>query len=173
MIFKGGRVQLPAKLLALATVMEGSALRGRNADDLALRDGRFPTGGRRIKETVTSVLRRAGLTELSCDGRFDPGGLGKVRSGDARETPRGMLGSGRFPAKVAVDRDLGLIRVRTLTGADARGAHRQPQIGREPTHRRHYLGHEPGTVRGDSHDVKSTGVVDIRDPTDGAHAAAV
>lgn len=123
---------LKAKLLEMAVGQDESPLHGRNADDLELNDGRIIAGGEDTGETVTGVLRRAGLTELACDGRFDPGGVGQVRSGDpvrdAREGPRGMHSFGAIFAKIAVDPDLGLIRVRQLTGVYACGRILNPKL---------------------------------------------
>ena len=123
---------LKAKLLEMAVGQDKSPLHGRNADDLELNDGRIIAAGEETGETVTTVLRRAGLTQMSCDGRFDPGGVGQVRSGDperdAREGPRGMHSFGAIFAKVAVDPDLGLIRVRQLTGVYACGRILNPKL---------------------------------------------
>jgi xanthine dehydrogenase YagR molybdenum-binding subunit len=125
-------VDLRARLIEMATTQDGNALRGRNAMDIAIVDGRFLVGDDPTDETVTSVLRGAGLTELSCDGRFDPGGAGDVRSGDPefdrKEGPRAMHSFGAIFAKVAVDPDLGLIRVRQLTGVYACGKIINPKL---------------------------------------------
>ena len=123
---------LKARLLQMAISQDESTLHGRNAADLELQDCRIVAGGGDTGETVTTLLRRAGLTELSCDGHFDPGGVGQVRSGDpdydAREGPRGMHSFGAIFAKVAVDPDLGLIRVRQLTGVYACGRILNPKL---------------------------------------------
>jgi xanthine dehydrogenase YagR molybdenum-binding subunit len=124
--------KLKAKLIEMVTSQDGSPMRGHNAADLVLFDGRFVAGEEATEETITSVLRRAGLTELSCDGHFDPGGAGKVRSGDPerdrQEGPRSMHSFGAIFAKVAVDPDLGLIRVRKLTGVYACGKIINPKL---------------------------------------------
>jgi len=123
---------LRGRVLALATGTEGSPLYGHNENDLALDDGRILAGGNPTGQTVSGVLRRAGLTELSSDGRFDPGGMGQVRSGDPvrdrREAPRGMHSFGAIFAEVAVDPELGLIRVRRLTGVYACGRILNPKL---------------------------------------------
>jgi xanthine dehydrogenase YagR molybdenum-binding subunit len=123
---------LRTKLLEMAAHQEGSPLHGSDAGDLTLDNGRILACGGDAGETVTTVLRRAGLTELSCDGRFDPGGPGQVRSGDPerdeREAPRGMHSFGAIFAEVAVDPDLGLIRVRKLTGVYACGRILNPKL---------------------------------------------
>ncbi|KQS66483.1 hypothetical protein ASG32_30835 [Methylobacterium sp. Leaf361] len=123
---------LKTRLLEMAIGQDESPLHGRNAGDLELNDGRIVAGGKETSETVTTVLRRAGLTRMSCDGRFDPGGVGQVRSGDperdAREGPRGMHSFGAIFAKVAVDPELGLIRVRQLTGVYACGRILNPKL---------------------------------------------
>ena len=125
-------VDLRTWLIEMATTQDGSVVRGRNAMDLAIVDGRFFAGNNPTGETITSILRRAGLTELSCDGRFDPGGLGKVRSGDPefdrKQGPRAMHSFGAIFAKVAVDPDLGLIQVRQLTGVYACGKIINPKL---------------------------------------------
>jgi xanthine dehydrogenase YagR molybdenum-binding subunit len=116
---------LVAKLIEMAVSQNDSPLRGRNPADLVLVDGRFVAGQETTEETITSVLRRAGLTELSSQGHFDPGGMGQVRSRDPerdrQERPRSMHSFGAIFAKVAADPDLGLIRVRQLTGVYACG----------------------------------------------------
>jgi xanthine dehydrogenase YagR molybdenum-binding subunit len=116
---------LVAKLIEMAVSQNDGPLRGRNAADLMLVDGSFVAGEEKINETITSVLCRAGLKELSSEGHFDPGGIGQVRSGDPErdrlEGPRSMHSFGAIFAKVAVDPDLGLVRVRQLTGVYACG----------------------------------------------------
>jgi xanthine dehydrogenase YagR molybdenum-binding subunit len=123
---------LRAKLIDMAAKHEDSPLRGRNAEELRIVEGHFVIGKDRTKETIATVLRRAGLTELSSDGHFDPGGLGQVRSGDperdSREGPRGMHSFGAIFARVAVDPDLGLIRMRQLTGVYACGKILNPKL---------------------------------------------
>jgi len=123
---------LRAKLFELATNQEGSRLHCSDAGDLTLDKGRILACGGDAGETVATVLRRAGLTELSCDGRFDPGSPGQVRSGDPerdkREGPRGMHSFGAIFTEVAVDPDLGLIRVRKLTGVYACGRILNPKL---------------------------------------------
>jgi xanthine dehydrogenase YagR molybdenum-binding subunit len=116
---------LVSKLIEIAVSQNDSPLRGRNAADLVLVDGSFIAGEEKINETIASILLRAGLTELSSEGHFDPGGIGQVRSGDPErdqwEGPRAMHSFGAIFAKVAVDPDLGLVRVRQLTGVYACG----------------------------------------------------
>jgi xanthine dehydrogenase YagR molybdenum-binding subunit len=117
--------KLVAKLIEMAVGQDDSPLRGRNTADLVLVDGSFTAGEEDANETIASVLRRAGLTELWSEGHFDPGGIGQVRSGDPerdrQEGPRSMHSFGAIFAKVAVDPDLGLVRVRQLTGVYACG----------------------------------------------------
>jgi xanthine dehydrogenase YagR molybdenum-binding subunit len=121
-----------ATLIEMAVGQNDSSLRGRNAADVVLVDGSFIAGEERSNETITSVLHRAGLTELRSEGHFDPGGIGVVRSGDPerdrREGPRSMHSFGAIFAKVAVDPDLGLVRVRQLTGVYACGKIINPQL---------------------------------------------
>lgn len=128
---RAGR-DLKVKLLEMAVTQEGSRLHGRDAGALTLNDGLVLANGDETGETIATVLRRAGLTELSCDGRFDPGGVGQVRSGDPaldeREGPRGMHSFGAIFAEVAVDPDLAIIRVRRLTGVYACGRILNPKL---------------------------------------------
>jgi xanthine dehydrogenase YagR molybdenum-binding subunit len=70
--------KLVTKLIEMAVGQNDSPLRGRNAADLVLVDGSFVAGEEKINETITSVLCRAGLKELSSEGHFDPGGIGQV-----------------------------------------------------------------------------------------------
>ncbi|SEO93706.1 xanthine dehydrogenase YagR molybdenum-binding subunit [Methylobacterium sp. ap11] len=122
---------LTARLLGMAAGQEDGPFRGRGTDDLRLEDNRIVARDG-ASETVAAVLRRAGLTELSCEGRFDPGGPGQVRTGeperDARAGPRGMHSFGAIFARVAVDPDLGMIRVRQLTGVYACGRILNPKL---------------------------------------------
>jgi xanthine dehydrogenase YagR molybdenum-binding subunit len=123
---------LRGRLTGMVTTQNNSTLRGRNVADLRIVEGRFVTDDGPTGETIATVLRRAGLTELSCDGHFDPGKPGQVRSGDperdTREAPRGMHSFGAIFARVAVDPELGLIRVRQLTGVYACGKILNPKL---------------------------------------------
>ena len=123
---------LKTKLMRMAAEQEDSSLHGCDPNTLTMIDGRILASEMATDETVTTVLRRAGLTELSSDGNFDPGGVGQVRSGDPerdrREGPRGMHSFGAIFARVAVDPDLGLIRVRQLTGVYACGRILNPKL---------------------------------------------
>jgi xanthine dehydrogenase YagR molybdenum-binding subunit len=116
---------LVAKLIEIAVRQNDSPLGGRKAADLVLVDGSFIAGEEKINATIASVLLRASLTELSSEGHFDPGGIGQVRSvdpeRDRQEGPRSMHSFGAIFAKLAVDPDLGLVRVRQLTGVYACG----------------------------------------------------
>ena len=58
-----------------------------------------------------------------------------------------MHSFGAIFAKVAVDPDLGLVRVRQLTGVYACGKIINPKLAESQAHRWDHLGHEQSAVR--------------------------
>ena len=64
----------------------------------------------------------------------------------ARHAARALTFGAQF-AEVAVDADLGLVRVRRLVGAFAPGRVLNPKTGAEPVHGRDALGNQPGAAR--------------------------
>jgi xanthine dehydrogenase YagR molybdenum-binding subunit len=122
------------RLIELATKDPSSPLHDIPLQQIELQNGELVAVGSERRETVHTVLRRAGFTEISADGSFDPGGVGVVRTGDSdrdgREGPRGMHSWGAIFATIAVDPDFGLVRVRRLTGVYACGKILNPKLAR-------------------------------------------
>ena len=83
------------------------------------------------------------------------------RSGSWRppplDTPHGLLTFGAQFAEVAVDPELGLVRVRRLVGAFAPGPRAQPAARPQPADGRHAVGAEPGAARGQRTWTRATG----------------
>jgi xanthine dehydrogenase YagR molybdenum-binding subunit len=101
------------QLVARAVADERSPLHGADPRAVVVRDGRMtlldkPDGG----ETYSELLRRNFLEEADALGSWNPTGAG---TGYATTT------FGAQFAEVAVDADLGLVRVRRLVGAFAPG----------------------------------------------------
>jgi xanthine dehydrogenase YagR molybdenum-binding subunit len=79
------------------------------------------TGTPAAGETYADLLRRHGMVDAEAIGAWDPPPL---------DTPHGLLTFGAQFARVAVDADLGLIRVRQLTGVFAPGRVLNPRTAR-------------------------------------------
>jgi xanthine dehydrogenase YagR molybdenum-binding subunit len=150
--------RLRSRLVHMAVSDRESPLHGLPADQVIADCGCLVSVPGTAREPIHDILRRAGFTELSAEGHFDPGGveLGHpgnlgghetcedagswrhtgntrlVRTGDpkrdAREGRRGMHSWGSVFATVAVDPDFGLIRVRRLTGVYACGRILNPKL---------------------------------------------
>ena len=71
-------------------------------------------------ETYTALMGRNRMTDAEAIGSWDP----------PLDTPYGLLTFGAQFAKVAVDADLGIIRVRHLAGAFAPGRILNPRTAR-------------------------------------------
>jgi xanthine dehydrogenase YagR molybdenum-binding subunit len=126
--------KVKARLISVATQDPASPLHGLSPQQLLFDDGHLVAVEGNRGEAIATILRRAGFSELSADGRFDPGRLGEVRTGDPerdkREGHRSMHSWGAIFAAVAVDPDLGLVRVRRLTGVYACGRILNPKLAR-------------------------------------------
>jgi xanthine dehydrogenase YagR molybdenum-binding subunit len=125
---------LKAKIFAIATTDQASRLYRYAASDLRLEEGWIVAADSGQKERLSDILRRAGLTEISAEGSFEPGKLGEVYTGNGQrgvsEGRRGMHSFGAIFATVAVDPDLGLVRVRRLTGVYACGRILNPLLAK-------------------------------------------
>ena len=82
------------------------------------------------------------MTDAEAIGSWDPPPL---------DTPHGLLTFGAQFAEVAVDADLGLVRVRQHGRRVRPRPGAQPQDGPQPADGRHALGDEPGPARGQPH----------------------
>jgi xanthine dehydrogenase YagR molybdenum-binding subunit len=110
------------QLIAMATADEKSPLHGADPDAVLVQNGRMtlrdlPEAG----ETYSDLLRRHFLSDVEAVGGWDPPPL---------DTPHGLLTFGAQFAEVAVDADLGVIRVRRMVGAFAPGRVLNPKLAR-------------------------------------------
>lgn len=125
---------LSMRICELAVADESSPFHNHDPKTLRLEDGAVKGTTAEQYAKVSQVLQKAGLAEVSADGSFEPGKLGEVRSGDPErdkeEGQRGMHSFGAIFATVAVDADLGLIRVRHLTGVYACGRILNPLLAK-------------------------------------------
>jgi xanthine dehydrogenase YagR molybdenum-binding subunit len=78
-------------------------------------------GDASVGETYSSLMQRHFMNDAEAIGSWDPPPL---------DTPYGLLTFGAQFARVAVDADLGIIRVRHLTGAFAPGRVLNPRTAR-------------------------------------------
>jgi len=102
------------QLVSLAVADDGSPLHAADPGTLVVRDGRIAL--RRdpdIGETYQELLRRNFLTDADALGSWNPPSPASM--------PYGLMTFGAQFAEVAVDADLGIVRVRRLTGVFAPG----------------------------------------------------
>jgi xanthine dehydrogenase YagR molybdenum-binding subunit len=104
---------LRERLVAMAVADAGSPLHGADPAAITVQDGRMalreqPDTG----ETYGEVLERNRAMMIEADGSWQPPPL---------DVPRGLLTFGAQFAEVAVDPELGLVRVRRMVGAFAPG----------------------------------------------------
>jgi xanthine dehydrogenase YagR molybdenum-binding subunit len=110
------------ELVALATADARSPLYGRTASMIRVHDGRMAVpDSPDIGEAYADLLRRNGRLEVEAPGSWTPPPL---------DTPYGLLTFGAQFAEVAVDADLGLIRVRRMLGVFAPGRVLNPKLAR-------------------------------------------
>jgi xanthine dehydrogenase YagR molybdenum-binding subunit len=118
----GAATQLRDQLVAMAVGDERSPLHGADAAAVDVRDGRMtvfdePASG----ETYGELLQRNRMTYAEALGSWTPPPL---------DTPHGLLTFGAQFAEVAVDPDLGLVRVRRMLGVFAPGRVINPKLAR-------------------------------------------
>jgi xanthine dehydrogenase YagR molybdenum-binding subunit len=111
---------LRERLIALAVGDEDSALHGADPAAISVQDGRMalrddPQTG----ETYAELLARNRMTAVEDTGSWRPPPL---------DVPLGLLTFGAQFAEVAVDADLGLVRVRRMVGAFAPGRVINPKL---------------------------------------------
>ncbi|WP_156722335.1 xanthine dehydrogenase family protein molybdopterin-binding subunit [Streptomyces apocyni] len=105
--------ELRAQLVARAVADEGSPLHGADPDHVVVRDGRMMRGDAPdTGESYAELLRRNFLPDSEATGSWGP---------PPHDVPYAALTFGAQFAEVAVDPELGLVRVRRLAGAFAPG----------------------------------------------------
>ncbi|HST63994.1 MAG TPA: xanthine dehydrogenase family protein molybdopterin-binding subunit [Mycobacteriales bacterium] len=110
------------QLVALATGDAGSPLHGVDPAAVTVTDGRLTAPGRPgAVDTYRELLARNHLSDAEATGGWRPPPL---------DTPHGLLTFGAQFAEVAVDPELGLVRVRRLHGAFAPGRVLNPLLAR-------------------------------------------
>ncbi|QRP49402.1 xanthine dehydrogenase family protein molybdopterin-binding subunit [Amycolatopsis sp. FDAARGOS 1241] len=113
---------LRRQLIELAVADEASPLHGADPADVEAVAGRMQLRGDTAKgEHYGDLMQRHRLSEVEALGSWTPPPL---------DTPHGLLTFGAQFAEVAVDPDLGLVRVRRLLGAFAPGRVLNPKLAR-------------------------------------------
>ena len=114
------------QLIALAVGDEQSPLHGADPARVIVTGGRMTradghAGRNGADETFGDLMQRHFMNDAEATGSWDPPPL---------DTPHGLLTFGAQFARVAVDADLGLVRVRHLAGAFAPGRVLNPRTAR-------------------------------------------
>ncbi|HKR72456.1 MAG TPA: xanthine dehydrogenase family protein molybdopterin-binding subunit [Streptosporangiaceae bacterium] len=110
------------QLVSLAIGDSESPLHGAKPEGVVVRGGRMALAGNNgVGETYSSLMQRHFMNDAEAIGSWDPPPL---------DTPYGLLTFGAQFAKVAVDADLGIVRVRHLVGAFAPGKVLNPRTAR-------------------------------------------
>jgi xanthine dehydrogenase YagR molybdenum-binding subunit len=113
-------IAVRGQLIALAVADPRSPLHGADPAKVAAADGRL-TLASGAGETYASLMERHRMADADAIGSWDPPPL---------DTPYGLLTFGAQFARVAVDADLGIVRVRQLAGAFAPGRVLNPRTAR-------------------------------------------
>jgi xanthine dehydrogenase YagR molybdenum-binding subunit len=115
-------IALRDQLIALAIGDSQSPLHGTDPARVVVSSGRMALADDAATgETYTSLMQRHFMNDAEVIGSWDPPPL---------DTPYGLLTFGAQFARVAVDADLGIIRVRHMTGAFAPGRILNPRTAR-------------------------------------------
>ena len=115
-------IALRDQLIAVAVSDSASPLHGADPAKIAVADGRMTlSGDADTGETYSTLMRRHLMSDAEAIGSWDPPPL---------DVPYGLLTFGAQFARVAVDADLGIIRVRHLVGAFAPGRVLNPKTAR-------------------------------------------
>ncbi|HUA29434.1 MAG TPA: xanthine dehydrogenase family protein molybdopterin-binding subunit [Streptosporangiaceae bacterium] len=110
------------QMIAMAVADTDSPLHGADPSRVVVTGGRMTLrGGDGTGETYGDLMQRHMMNDAEAIGNWDPPPL---------DTPYGLLTFGAQFARVAVDADLGLVRVRRLTGAFAPGRILNPRTAR-------------------------------------------
>jgi xanthine dehydrogenase YagR molybdenum-binding subunit len=113
---------LRQQVIALAVSDEQSPLHGADPGTVDVQDGRLTLRDKAdVAETYDELLGRNRRTYAEAIGSWRPPPL---------DTPHGLLTFGAQFAEVAVDPDLGLVRVRRMLGAFAPGRVLNPKLAR-------------------------------------------
>jgi xanthine dehydrogenase YagR molybdenum-binding subunit len=113
---------LREQLVAMAVADEGSPLHGADPADVEVGGGRMTLRSRpRTGETYGELMQRNHLADAEALGSWRPPPL---------DTPHGLLTFGAQYAEVAVDPELGLVRVRRMVGVFAPGRVLNPKLAR-------------------------------------------
>lgn len=113
---------LREQLVAMAVGDERSPLHGADPGSVTVADGRLTSSERpHAADTYRELLTRNHLSDAEAIGTWRPPPL---------DTPHGLLTFGAQFAEVAVDPELGLVRVRRLGGAFAPGRVLNPLLAR-------------------------------------------
>jgi xanthine dehydrogenase YagR molybdenum-binding subunit len=110
------------QLIALAAGDPESPLHGAGPGEVTVTGGRMTrTGDPAANETYADLMARHRMNDAEAIGSWDPPPL---------DTPYGLLTFGAQFAEVAVDADLGLVRLRRMTGVFAPGRVLNPRTAR-------------------------------------------
>ena len=110
------------QMIAMAVGDSDSPLHGADPSQVTVSGGRMTRNGDPSKgESYGDLMQRHMMNDAEAIGNWDPPPL---------DTPYGLLTFGAQFARVAVDADLGLVRVRQLTGAFAPGRILNPRTAR-------------------------------------------
>ena len=110
------------QLITLAVSDTQSPLHGADPAKIVVAGGQMTLGGdASTGETYSALMQRHLMNDAEAIGSWDPPPL---------DTPYGLLTFGAQFAKVAVDADLGIIRVRHMVGAFAPGRVLNPRTAR-------------------------------------------
>jgi xanthine dehydrogenase YagR molybdenum-binding subunit len=110
------------RLVAMAVGDDGSPLHGADPAAVEVREGRLMLRDRPdTSESYGELLGRNRMSVVEADGSWRPPPM---------DTPHGLLTFGAQFAEVAVDPDLGLVRVRRMVGAFAPGRVLNPKLAR-------------------------------------------
>jgi xanthine dehydrogenase YagR molybdenum-binding subunit len=110
------------QVLALEVADPDAPLHGADLAAIELRDGRIARGdGLGSGETCAELMQRNRQATIEAVGSWTPPPL---------DTPHGLLTFGTQFAEVAVDPDLGLVRVRRMVGVFAPGRVLNPKLAR-------------------------------------------
>jgi xanthine dehydrogenase YagR molybdenum-binding subunit len=110
------------ELVALAVGDGGSPLHGAGPASVTVADGRLTSSERPgAVDTYRELLARNHMSDAEATGEWRPPPL---------DTPHGLLTFGAQFAEVAVDPELGLVRVRRLSGVFAPGRVLNPMLAR-------------------------------------------
>jgi xanthine dehydrogenase YagR molybdenum-binding subunit len=112
---------LREQLVTLAVADDESPLHGADASAVEVADGRMCLRGRPDGETYGDLMQRHRLADAEAVGSWQPPPL---------DTPHGLLTFGAHFVEVAVDPELGLVRVRRMLGVFAPGRVLNPRLAR-------------------------------------------